>query len=72
MSDNKDLGPYNEQVERQRMLNNLSKNGMRTDDKYGILAWNICITSHELYYKQEELFAELVNLITRVRKNPHQ
>lgn len=69
MTENVKDALYNASNERQRMLNNLAKNGLRVDDQWGSLAWRIASDSHELSYKQEELFAELCNLIKRIRNS---
>ena len=67
MNENIKDATYNEGNERQRMLNQLAKNGLRGDDVHGRLAWNIVAQTHELAYKQDELFAEMCNLIDNIR-----
>lgn len=69
MSENIKDAIFDEGSHRQRMLNQLAKNGLRGDDVHGLLAWNVATTSHDLTYKQDELFAELCNLIVRVRNS---
>jgi hypothetical protein len=69
MNENTKDATYNEGNERQRMLNQLAKNGLRGDDVHGRLAWNIVTQTHELAYKQDELFAEMCNLINKIRNS---
>ena len=67
MSDDNSLQTYNEANERQRLANALTKHNIPVNDKVGRLAWNIAVQYGANYPQQDELFAELVNLIARVR-----
>lgn len=58
---------FDEKSEQQRMLNALSANGFRTDDQHARLAWRICTSTHDVPFKQNELFQEIAGLIRRQR-----
>ena len=58
---------FDEKSEQQRMLNALSSSGFRTDDSNARLAWRICTSTHDIPFKQNELFQEIAALIKRIR-----
>ena len=58
---------FDEKSEQQRMLNALSSSGFRTDDGNARLALRICTSTHDIPFKQNELFQEIAALIKRIR-----
>jgi hypothetical protein len=67
MYEDKFIGPYNEKNELQRMANAILKQKFPVNDQLARLAWNIATEYIHDTTKQEELFAELANLLRRAR-----
>ena len=65
-SDN-DAGPYNERNEQQRTTNAMIREKFAANDPLARLAWNISTDYVSIPKKQEELFAELANLLRKAR-----
>jgi|GEM_PF-5607522 hypothetical protein len=69
MYDNKDAGPYNERNELQRTTNAMVREKFAANDPLARLAWNISTEYISDPTKQEELFAELANLLRKARNS---
>lgn len=69
MYNDKDAGQYNENVEKQRMLNALQSLGFRTDDQVAKLAWRVATNNATTVQAELDLFKEIANIIKVERRN---
>lgn len=67
MYNDKEAGQYNEDVEKQRMLNALKNEGFRLDDNIARLAWRIAIDYAPNHQAETDLFKEISNLVRKER-----